>query len=60
LFAYAILRCIPSKLGGVVAMVISILILLILVVKKNSLMKKFSPSNKIKFWVYCCVAILLT
>lgn len=48
LFAYVILRSIPSKLGGVVALVISILILTILSTKKNK-RTKFSPTNKNKF-----------
>ena len=51
LFAYAILRSIPNKLGGVIALVISILILLILpfthVAKFRSL--TFYPLNQIIF-----------
>jgi ubiquinol-cytochrome c reductase cytochrome b subunit len=36
LFAYAILRSIPNKLGGVIALVISIAILIIMpIIKKN-------------------------
>jgi len=34
LFAYAILRSIPSKLGGVIALAMSILVLIIFVLKK--------------------------
>lgn len=48
LFAYVILRSIPSKLGGVVALAISILILIMLSTKKNK-RTKFSPLNKNKF-----------
>jgi len=48
LFAYVILRSIPSKLGGVVALAMSILILTILSTKKNK-RTKFSPLNKNKF-----------
>lgn len=47
LFAYAILRSIPSKLGGVIAIVLSIIILLSLCVKENNLNKKFSPLKKV-------------
>lgn len=47
LFAYAILRCIPSKLGGVVAIVLSILVLTLLTVTSN--VKKFSPLSKGSF-----------
>lgn len=60
LFAYAILRSIPSKLGGVLAIVFSILILLTLSIKKNNLNKKFSPSKKIFFWFFVTLVILLT
>nr|YP_009019426.1 cytochrome b [Aleuroglyphus ovatus]AGM14596.1 cytochrome b [Aleuroglyphus ovatus]AID52421.1 cytochrome b [Aleuroglyphus ovatus]QWW33394.1 cytochrome b [Aleuroglyphus ovatus] len=60
LFAYAILRAIPSKLGGVVAMVAAILILLVLMLKSNSMNKKFSPTKKLSFWVFISVALLLT
>jgi ubiquinol-cytochrome c reductase cytochrome b subunit len=48
LFAYVILRSIPSKLGGVVALTASIIILAILVIKKN-IRTKFNPIIKILF-----------
>jgi ubiquinol-cytochrome c reductase cytochrome b subunit len=60
LFAYAILRSIPSKLGGVLAIVGAILILLILAVKTNKLNKKFEPAKKAIFWVFVSLVILLT
>lgn len=60
LFAYAILRSIPSKLGGVVAIISAILILIILTVKTNKLNKKFSPTKKIWFWVFISTVCLLT
>lgn len=60
LFAYAILRSIPSKLGGVLAIVGAILILLVLVIKKNKLNKKFEPNKKILFWIFISLVILLT
>jgi ubiquinol-cytochrome c reductase cytochrome b subunit len=43
LFAYAILRAIPSKLGGVVAIVSAILVTLVLTIKTNKLNRKFNP-----------------
>nr|YP_010248580.1 cytochrome b [Coraebus cavifrons]QTK22434.1 cytochrome b [Coraebus cavifrons] len=62
LFAYAILRSIPNKLGGVVALVMSIAILLIMPFsnkkKINSL--QFYPINKLMFWVFLGNIILLT
>lgn len=62
LFAYAILRSIPNKLGGVIALAISILILLILpfthVAKFRSL--AFYPLNQIIFWSLVAIVLLLT
>lgn len=60
LFAYAILRSIPSKLGGVLAMVGSILCLLILCYKPYKFNKKFSPIKKILFWTFISTVLLLT
>nr|UAA82135.1 cytochrome b [Platyneura mayri] len=62
LFAYTILRAIPSKLGGVVAMLMSILILTILPFTMNYNMKgfQFYYFNKIFFWMFLCNFILLT
>nr|YP_009434162.1 cytochrome b [Mylabris aulica]APB02828.1 cytochrome b [Mylabris aulica] len=62
LFAYAILRSIPNKLGGVIALVMSIAILLILPFtnKKNFMSNQFYPINKILFWSMVTIVILLT
>nr|YP_010309728.1 cytochrome b [Croscherichia paykulli]UMR54845.1 cytochrome b [Croscherichia paykulli] len=62
LFAYAILRSIPNKLGGVIALVMSIAILLILPFtnKKNFMSNHFYPINKIMFWTMVSTVILLT
>nr|YP_010631645.1 cytochrome b [Propomacrus davidi]WBP61423.1 cytochrome b [Propomacrus davidi] len=62
LFAYAILRSIPNKLGGVIALVMSILILIILpfINKKMFQSTQFYPMNKIIFWTFVTIAILLT
>nr|ABQ85645.1 cytochrome b [Pseudois nayaur] len=60
LFAYAILRSIPNKLGGVLALVLSILILVLVpflhTSKQRSMM--FRPISQCMFWVL--VADLLT
>jgi len=62
LFAYAILRSIPNKLGGVIALVLSIAILYILPFtnKKKYLRTQFYPINKILFWRLLTIVILLT
>nr|QVL28812.1 cytochrome b [Parhelophilus kurentzovi]UXG19014.1 cytochrome b [Lejops sp.] len=62
LFAYAILRSIPNKLGGVIALVMSIAILMIM--PFYNLMKfrgiEFYPINQILFWCMVSIVILLT
>uniref|UniRef100_UPI003002F7EA cytochrome b n=1 Tax=Parotis hilaralis TaxID=1027831 RepID=UPI003002F7EA len=62
LFAYAILRSIPNKLGGVIALVLSILILVILPMTFFKKMQgiQFYPINQILFWVMVTTIILLT
>nr|AXS65077.1 cytochrome b [Histeroidea sp. 2 KM-2017] len=62
LFAYAILRSIPNKLGGVIALVMSIAILLAMPFINNKLMQgnQFYPINKILFWSFTVMVILLT
>jgi len=62
LFAYAILRSIPNKLGGVIALVISILILIIMPFYnfRNFQRLKFYPINQILFWLFLIIIILLT
>ncbi|PZU18160.1 MAG: hypothetical protein DI589_25285 [Shinella sp.] len=49
LFAYAILRSIPSKLGGVLAIVAAIVIIAVLTLKKSSKNNKFNPVKKLIF-----------
>nr|YP_011035817.1 cytochrome b [Plaxiphora tricolor]WRI60247.1 cytochrome b [Plaxiphora tricolor] len=62
LFAYAILRSIPNKLGGVVGLLMSILILffvpLLHLGKFRSL--SFYPLCQVMFWCLICVFLLLT
>nr|AXS65709.1 cytochrome b [Curculionoidea sp. 1 KM-2017] len=62
LFAYAILRSIPNKLGGVIALVMSIAILYILpfMNNKNFQSLQFYPINKFLFWTFLSIVILLT
>jgi len=62
LFAYAILRSIPNKLGGVIALLISILILLILPFSNKSTSRgsQFYPVNKISFWMFSARVLILT
>nr|YP_006883497.1 cytochrome b [Xenopus victorianus]AFN42797.1 cytochrome b [Xenopus victorianus] len=62
LFAYAILRSIPNKLGGVLALVFSILILALMPLlhtsKQRSLM--FRPLTQIMFWALVADTLILT
>nr|QNG56299.1 cytochrome b [Palaestes freyreissi] len=62
LFAYAILRSIPNKLGGVIALVMSIAILYSLPFnfKKKFKSNQFYPLNKFLFWNFSCFVLLLT
>lgn len=62
LFAYAILRSIPNKLGGVIALVLSIAILIILPFYNLRKFRgiQFYPINKIIFWSIVVTVILLT
>nr|YP_009691872.1 cytochrome b [Blepephaeus succinctor]QEG58665.1 cytochrome b [Blepephaeus succinctor] len=62
LFAYAILRSIPNKLGGVIALILSIAILYTLPFsnKKKFLSNQFYPLNKTLFWSLFSIIILLT
>lgn len=62
LFAYGILRSIPNKLGGVVALVSSILILFLLPYLHQSKFKglTFRPLSKILFWFFIADFLLLT
>nr|YP_004222174.1 cytochrome b [Chrysoperla nipponensis]AJW60220.1 cytochrome b [Chrysoperla nipponensis]ARO47930.1 cytochrome b [Chrysoperla nipponensis]BAJ61132.1 cytochrome b [Chrysoperla nipponensis] len=62
LFAYAILRSIPNKLGGVIALVLSIAILMIMpfYFMSNFQGLQFYPINQILFWSMVAIVILLT
>lgn len=62
LWAYAILRSIPNKLGGVIALFTAVLILFILplthIQKRRG--NRFYPINQILFWLLATDTILLT
>lgn len=62
LFAYAILRSIPNKLGGVIALVLSIAILFILPFTNVSKFRgiQYYMLNQILFWTIVIIVILLT
>nr|YP_010946594.1 cytochrome b [Margattea multipunctata]WGO57312.1 cytochrome b [Margattea multipunctata] len=61
LFAYAILRSIPNKLGGVIALFLSITILFIMpLYNSNFRGNQFYPINQILFWIMLNTVILLT
>nr|ASM82785.1 cytochrome b [Neopanorpa chelata] len=62
LFAYAILRSIPNKFGGVIALVLSIAILMILPFTHMSKSQgiQFYPINQFLFWSMLIIVILLT
>nr|YP_009250725.1 cytochrome b [Heterotermes validus]AMX23054.1 cytochrome b [Heterotermes validus] len=61
LFAYAILRSIPNKLGGVIALAMSIAILFIMpAIKSKFRGAQFYPVNQVMFWTMTNTVILLT
>ncbi|YP_008854809.1 cytochrome b (mitochondrion) [Cherax quadricarinatus] len=62
LFAYAILRSIPNKLGGVIALMLSVAILWFLPFTSLSKFRglTFYPLNQLLFWTLISTIILLT
>nr|YP_003345280.1 cytochrome b [Moringua edwardsi]BAI53145.1 cytochrome b [Moringua edwardsi] len=62
LFAYAILRSIPNKLGGVLALLSSILILMIVPILHTSKQRglTFRPISQMLFWVLVADMLVLT
>nr|YP_010393145.1 cytochrome b [Neoteredo reynei]UPX89271.1 cytochrome b [Neoteredo reynei] len=62
LFAYAILRSVPNKLGGVVLLVVSVLILYVLPFFRMSMIKgcQFNYVSQVLFWVFVANFILLS
>nr|QWS05764.1 cytochrome b [Toxorhamphus novaeguineae] len=62
LFAYAILRSIPNKLGGVLALAASVLVLFLLPLLHKSKQRSmtFRPLSQILFWVLVANLLILT
>nr|BAJ54466.1 cytochrome b [Isichthys henryi] len=62
LFAYAILRSIPNKLGGVMALVSSILVLMVVPILHTSKMRglTFRPISQLLFWTLVADMVVLT
>jgi len=62
LFAYAILRSIPNKLGGVVALALAVMVLYIIPFYGTNKFKRLSfyPLGKIMFWSLISIVVLLT
>nr|YP_010428279.1 cytochrome b [Potamotrygon falkneri]USN93728.1 cytochrome b [Potamotrygon falkneri] len=62
LFAYAILRSIPNKLGGVLALIFSILILLLAPMLHTSKQRSltFRPITQLLFWLLVTNTFILT
>jgi len=63
LFAYAILRSIPNKLGGVVGLLLAVLVLFLFRVSSTNLLfsgMMYSPLARFTFWRLVTVFFLLT
>lgn len=63
LFAYAILRSIPNKLGGVLALLLSVLFLFMFSVSSKKVLFRgfnFSPVARLVFWLFVGNFFLLT
>nr|QHX93692.1 cytochrome b [Odorrana tormota] len=62
LFAYAILRSIPNKLGGVLALLLSIMVLLLAPLTHTSKLRSttFRPIAKMFFWLLIATTSVLT
>nr|AHX97809.1 cytochrome b [Mirax sp. QL-2014] len=62
LFAYTILRSIPNKLSGVIALLMSILILIVMIFINNNNFQSthFYPVNQVLYWFFIFNFIILT
>jgi len=63
LFAYAILRSIPNKLGGVAGLVLAVIFLFVFTISSSSLIfsgMNFSPIARFVFWSFVANFALLT
>nr|YP_010957289.1 cytochrome b [Albatrossia pectoralis]WMY90590.1 cytochrome b [Albatrossia pectoralis] len=62
LFAYAILRSIPNKLGGVLALLLSIMVLMVIPLLHTSKQRglTFRPLSQLLFWTLIADMLILT
>nr|QHB76531.1 cytochrome b [Hylomyscus alleni] len=62
LFAYAILRSIPNKLGGVMALILSIMVLMLLPFLHTSKLRSlmFRPITQTLYWILVANLLVLT
>jgi len=63
LFAYAILRSIPNKLGGVIGLVAAVIVLFLFTINSKTLLFSgfnFSPVARFLFWTFISNFVLLT
>lgn len=62
LFAYAILRSIPNKLGGVIALALSVMILYVIpaIFTKTIKTSRFYPLGQLSIWIFFTTTFLLT
>nr|BAX30190.1 cytochrome b [Eptatretus atami] len=62
LFAYSILRAIPNKLGGIIALVMSLSVLLLMpiLIRSNKRSMTFMPLMQVTFWLMVCNFIFLS
>nr|AAR00695.1 cytochrome b [Dario dario] len=62
LFAYAILRSVPNKLGGVLALLASILVLMVVPILQTSKQRslRYRPISQLLFWILVADFVILT
>ena len=62
MFAYAILRSIPNKLGGVIGLAAAVLILFTLPLTSGGQYRSlaFYPPGQVLFWIFVGVFFILT
>ncbi len=63
LFAYAILRSIPNKLGGVIGLLLSVMFLFVFSVARSNLLFRgfqYSPLSRLVFWTFISNFFILT
>jgi len=61
LFAYAILRSVPNKLGGVIGLLLSVLVLVFIVASPTSMTARGKSSTfKLVFWAWVRVWVILS